>query len=483
MRKAAIGIIMTGMAVCLCFTKTDASAAPLQALNSGNTAHQRHIVRGWNWSSSDKDKKYTQAEYEFAVSLKFDGYESMKVGDYNKKVLDWEDETAFHETEDILNKVYYGLKEDDPEYEFFMTTLSNTWEECSVLHYNACHKEKPSYSGEAARETFGDIYGDKVLLTGAYADFSFDYEPDSMAEMTVAQRDQALESIQTEMQAILDQFDQSELKDEDKMEKVLEEKLAQVLEADENKISADTKPYLYYYWEDPYQYEFDDSDDDDDDNAFEGASDGEDDDDDALSDEALKEKYDIVLNALHYSDYESMTIGEFNRLVNGALNGEKTSEEFINAYEAVMWAVEYKGTGQEREFLTDIVQTSLNEYNAKVKEVYSGKNVDPEIRDYIQIEHKSDVFGDKVTTGVIYTDYTFTYRILDSDTLTVGEREQFLASVKESVKAELEKEESQGKITEDDFKAILESAGASVSTDKIQLTGYKVEYFESEVMD
>ena len=100
MRKAGIGILMTGMAVCLCFGKINVSAALLRTPGAEKAAYQRHLVRGGNWNSSD-DKKYTQDEYEFAVSLKFDGYESMKVGDYHKKVLHWDDKTAFNKTKRI----------------------------------------------------------------------------------------------------------------------------------------------------------------------------------------------------------------------------------------------------------------------------------------------------------------------------------------------------------------------------------------------
>lgn len=473
MRKAGIGILMTGMAVCLCFGKINVSAALLRTPEAEKAAYQRHLVRGGNWNSSD-DKKYTQDEYEFAVSLKFDGYESMKVGDYNKKVLDWEDETAFHKTEGILEKVYWGLRDDDPEYEFFMTTLSNTWEECSELHYNACHKEKPNYSGEASVETFGDIYGDKVVLTGAYAEFSFDYDMDSLEDMTVAQRDQALEGVQTQMQEFLDQFDQSELRDEQKMEEVLKEKLIQILETDPDKVSADTDPYLYYYWQ-PNWNELED------DGISENSSD--DTSNETVSKEELKEQYDVVLNALHFSDYESMPVSEFNREVNSVLNGEKMTEEFLKAYEAVLWASEYERTGKEEDFLNNIIQTSIKEYSARAKEVYSGKTVDPEHSDYFQIEHKEDVFGDEVATGISYAYYTFTYRILDADELTVSEREQFLDSVKAGVVDILEKSENPGKFSADQLKSAIESAGASASTDKIQFTGYKIEDFDSEEMD
>ena len=77
----------------------------------------------------------------------------------------------------------------------------------------------------------------------------------------------------------------------------------------------------------------------------------------------------------------------------------------------------------EEDFLNNIIQTSIKEYSARAKEVYSGKTVDPEHSDYFQIEHKEDVFGDEVATGISYAYYTLTYRILDADELTVGERE------------------------------------------------------------
>ncbi len=59
------------------------------SFNSGRSRY------GW-WRGSDK---YTEEDYEQVRSYQAAGYENMSVDEFNRMVMDWEDEDAFHKTE------------------------------------------------------------------------------------------------------------------------------------------------------------------------------------------------------------------------------------------------------------------------------------------------------------------------------------------------------------------------------------------------
>lgn len=162
------------------------------SFNSGRSRY------GW-WRGSDK---YTEEDYEQVRSYQAAGYENMSVDEFNRMVMDWEDEDAFHKTEEVFQRIFYSLKETDPMADFVYGTLSNTWDECERKHYGICQRQKnPWHSGEAFLETYGDVFGDKEFLTGSYADYSFDYTIPDEQTVTVAQRDGILKGVDEDMQA------------------------------------------------------------------------------------------------------------------------------------------------------------------------------------------------------------------------------------------------------------------------------------------
>lgn len=455
-------------------TRSQSGATVFQAGgHTGNLAYTAHSGRGWYNGGSD-DSAYTKADYDYAIGLKLDGYESMSVEDYNKKVLNWDDETAYHKTEDILRKVYRGLADDDPNLEFFKTTLSNTWEECSSRHYNACHQQKPSYSGSASRETWGDIYGDQVLLTGAYVDFWFDYEVTDGKKTTVAQRDSALKSFDADLKKLLDQCSDTDLKDEKAMEKKLTARLEELLGKGIEGLTLAGKEHssLNYYYDAAYEYSGYSSGNA---TASEDTASGN---RDYNAQSYTKQQYDNVINTLKFPGYENMSIAEFNRKVHNALNDYEANEDLDFDYEMVMMYI--KDSDANAAFLKRTIPTALNEYDARAMEVYTGKTVDPSCSAQAQMTLTADVYGDQVETGMCMGDYSFNYHIADADQLTVAQRDAFIDSITTAVQTWMDAVDGDNLPTESQFKAAIEKAGKAAGNDKIQFTQCEIEYFEAE---
>ena len=119
------------------------------------------------------------------------------------------------------------------------------------------------------------------------------------------------------------------------------------------------------------------------------------------------------------------------------------------------------------------------EYEARAVEIYSGRENNPTQNEWISTYIEEDVFGDDVVVGEVMADYTFSYRLVDADRLTVRERDAFLKAVKEGAKEFLEGAlKTGGQATKAAFKAGLEAAGRAASTDAIRFVDCTVDTFE-----
>ena len=103
------------------------------------------------------------------------------------------------------------------------------------------------------------------------------------------------------------------------------------------------------------------------------------------------------------------------------------SEALSEAFERVL--MDLPETDPLAPFLVNTVQPSLNEYNARLNEVYSGRAEDPSFSGQLTRTETANVYGDTVEVGWTEAGYSFTYRILDQDGLTVAERDAFLQSI------------------------------------------------------
>ena len=191
-----------------------------------------------------------------------------------------------------------------------------------------------------------------------------------------------------------------------------------------------------------------------------------------------KGQYEQVA-ALKTEGYESLSIAEFNRTLYAALN---ESEALSEAFERVL--MDLPETDPLAPFLVNTVQPSLNEYNARLNEVYSGRAEDPSFSGQLTRTETANVYGDTVEVGWTEAGYSFTYRILDQDGLTVAERDAFLQSILKGMQDCLdglstESLRDEGKLKQT-LQAELDRLGAAAATGQIAYTGGAVEGCWSE---
>ena len=196
---------------------------------------------------------------------------------------------------------------------------------------------------------------------------------------------------------------------------------------------------------------------------------------------STQEQYDLVVGTLKFDGYGTMSIAEFNRKINEIFSGDKEwGRQGINyAYEMVL--MDLPDEDPNAAFLRNTVQASRNEYYTRLDEVYSGKQKDPEFSGSASYYQEANVFGNMVRTGYVQADYSFTYRILDQDRLTVDERDGFLQRVMQGAYDSLGSalgDAADGKDAERRLQAALEKAGKEASTERIAFTGCTIDYLE-----
>ena len=226
-------------------------------------------------------------------------------------------------------------------------------------------------------------------------------------------------------------------------------------EAEENSHTLKNTLYQEYGWEDRYDWDY------------------------PMEKEGYtQEEYDKLMKALKPEGYEEMSIAAFNSFINKALTeDEKGRDGLYYLFEQVASYIE--NTDPNAGYLRNTIPASLEEYQTRLNEVYSGKQMDPQFSATAEAVRTADVFGDAYPAGGLWLEYSFTYRILDQDSLTVGERDAFLQQVMQAAQTLLEEEQEQGH-TEQEFQALLDTAGKELANEKIGFTGCEVNYLEKE---
>ena len=456
-KQTITAFIMTAAALVLsgCSSQSEEPEQPQEYVST------RGHVNRWGRSVD----RYTKDDYDFLLSFRTEGYDKEPVEEFNRKVLDWKDEDAYHQTEDIFIRVFQFLSEDDENADFILNTLGNTWNECEKRHFNTCEREKaPWHNGNVKYETYGDVFGDSVLLTGGYADFSFDYHLAEDQKLTVGQRDELLNSIGTGLETYMKEQPVNALKNEETMKKSLSAQLEKILKSMKGGVAWGGNSDMDYYWEEPYEPVLDTS------IAAESFAEEE--------SAYTRKQYDLVMKKLKPENYEQMSVSEFNRTISRAFSEDEGDEDGVTyAYEMVMSTLPEKD--ENWTYLHETVQRALNEYQTRTIEVYTGKNTDFRCTEDISVPLMEDVYGDQMVVGSIEGAYEFTYRITNADKLTIKDREKFIESVKQKTKESVEKEAKKGTVGKADLKKLLESAGKNAGSKYIEFTGCSVEYLEA----
>lgn len=435
--------------------------------NSSTCYGSSHSGRyGWQWNNS----RYTQEDYDFVMSFCTDGYQDQTVAEFDQSVLDWNDEESYHKMEETLRRLYSGLSREDKNAAFIFGTLSNTWNACQKKHYDTCAREKnPWYEGYSEYETFGDVYGDQVCLTSAIADFDFDYRIADENAITVSERDAILNSIAEELTEYMRGQPAEKLRDEDTMEKTLQAELEKKLEAlDGGSLSWAGSCGLSYWWEAPWETQwYEDEEKEQDEGEEETPPKG-----------YTQEQYANVLERLQYDRHKDMSVAEFDRMINALFTGNEINqqdlENFYHTFEIVSAYIDENDPAFT--FLCDTVPNAMNEYEARARTVYTGRQVDPTYNDQLSLSHTEDVFGDQMPVEALEAYYTLTYRILDADALTVGQRDAFLADIKAGAKDILAEAMKEGEVNDSSLQRALLEAGKKVGTPSISLIGCEVDY-------
>jgi len=194
------------------------------------------------------------------------------------------------------------------------------------------------------------------------------------------------------------------------------------------------------------------------------------------SEDYTQEQYDQLMSMVKPEAYEGMSIAEFNRTINRIMEDDEYGGGSIyELYDTVVSNIQE--TDPNAGYLRNTIPASMEEYQSRVQEVYSGKRKDPSFSASAEKITTEDVFGDSVEAGQIWLDYEFTYRILDQDNLTVGERDAFLQKVMQTARDLLEADEVKS-AAQEDMKEMLQAAGEKLSNDKISFTGCEVYNFE-----
>lgn len=187
-----------------------------------------------------------------------------------------------------------------------------------------------------------------------------------------------------------------------------------------------------------------------------------------------RREYDRLADALVFDSWESMSIAEFNRRVYAALYGkDNNGTGVLFLYEKIL--SEIPDADPLASYYGKTVRSSLTEYSARQQEAYSGKRLDPECSVYF--ESRDLLESEEQPSSFHMTMYSFSYRILNQDTLTVSERDAFLRELTSRPQTALTQNASES-FTRQDFEAALKDIGAAVSDDKIAFTGCSVDQFE-----
>lgn len=433
-----------------------------EAGRHGNTASGE---MAWHSSKSGgfTFEKYTKADYELIIALNTDGISDMSVYDFNKKAMDWENEDAYHRTEEALTRLFSSLPETDPAADFVFTTMKNTWSECEKKHYNQCAKEQaPWYSATAAYEKRGDVYGESELLLGCYADLSFNYTFADESTLTIGQRDAALAQVEADLISYMEGQPVKTLENIEKMEEKLTGELESILKHMDERVVYGGECSVSYTYEAPYDSDLYDSEAG---NAISGGAWQES--GSGSGNGYTKAQYQQAVDALLPDGYEKMSVAEFNRMIHKTLAESDWEEDSIAyAYEMVSsWITEDDPNGYA---LTVLVPQALNEYRARAAALFSGENVYPRASAYEDILLTEDVYGDPVVVGNVVAEYEFSYETADADQLTVSEKERFMAAVRENVRAFLTEAARDGEISQAQLKSGIEAAGQAADNENIR---------------
>lgn len=184
--------------------------------------------------------------------------------------------------------------------------------------------------------------------------------------------------------------------------------------------------------------------------------------------EDWEQQYRRLLDALQPENYETLSIAQFNRSVYAAFQDDDGQNDLMELYERVL--MDLPQNDPNALFLTNTVWASLEEYTARLQEVYDHRRNDPVLYGNAQ----TMVTMGREETMELWASCSFTYRILDQDALTVAERDAFLQQLLQLAQDTL-RQQWESKQSLQGYPAALAEKALALSNDRIACTGCVVE--------
>ena len=123
-------------------------------------------------------------------------------------------------------------------------------------------------------------------------------------------------------------------------------------------------------------------------------------------------------------------------------------------------------------YLRNTIPASLEEYQTRLNEVYSGKQMDPQFSATAEAVRTVDVLVMRIRQEGCGWNIPSPTGFWIRDSLTVGEQDAFLQQVMQAAQTLLEEEQEQGH-TEQEFQALLDTAGKELANEKSVLRAAK----------
>ncbi|SKA01291.1 hypothetical protein [Anaerorhabdus furcosa] len=455
-RSIKVGIVLLVVVLSVsCSTKINKEESHNSVTNQRNNRYY------WN-----DEEKYTKEDYNFLKELAQHDLEKITVYDFNKIVLNQDNEEEYHKNEKIIQRLYQSLEETDELYPFLESTLYTSWVESEKSHYNKCEENKyPFFVKSQDVSLYEDVYGNSELTQQISFSIDFNYQIKDQKMCTVAKRDAILDGVSLSLKSYIEEQGFEKLYHDPQLTKVLLEQLNKILGTLNDEIQwmnvSDLHCWVYSSEDVMEEVEV---------NNTEREFD--------YTKKYSKEQYNKLVDALVIENYKEMSIEDFDRIIYNTFN-----EDSENYYDSISFLYDFvlnqlEETDPHYDYLLNIIPFALKEYNAKRDEVLSKKDHPIEFYNNLSIQIKGKVYEDEIIKGELYLYYTFTYRILDAKQCTVADKINFIENVNKELKEYIQNNLSNN-ISEEALQKEFKSIGNSLSNDKIQFVDAKIESFEA----
>lgn len=381
---------------------------------------------------------FSKEEIDRLLALQFDGYEDMSVSEYQNKVWELTDTKEYRDFLERVSQdtVFYEKRDSDELAAFVFYTL------------------EPLTAEQWQTREFGGVCTTDYegVSDNAVLEYSITLDIQNAEALTVKEYNNARTGIMNDLQGLLQDKTVEQLQSEAVMQKMFE---AQVLELEDQWGSENLKVTVDFVYMPLSEM-----------NDTAQSSDTPQEQEPREYPNATMEDYRSLL-ALKTSDYQKMTVADFNRKLLEWANENYERMERIGI-DAACHDITVDLTAEELAFVTVTVQFSGMENGAYVRSNYTGKSeVDPGYGQYLPQKTKEQ--NGRNAWCDLY--YQFSYHITDKEAITVEERDRSVSGMMEGISDFWDKTSLEAllEMTEEDIEKVLDKIAAENSNDKITI--------------